>query len=154
MQHKKPNKLDITFRLKDVVIPKYSFIAPRISEPLTPDHQYTIEVNSGVLIEKGRKEIIIILHIKIFYDKEKEILISDLGTNTIYEIENFDKVIKKKNKNEYQAPDQLVITLLSIALSTTRGIMIEKNSDNFLHKVFIPVVSPKDLLAKKKKQNS
>lgn len=151
MQHKKTDKLDIRFRLKDIVTPKYSFTAPRITEPITPDYQYTIEVNSGVIIENERKEIVIILHIKIFYDKEKEILISDLVTNTIYEIENFNEVIKKKNKKESEAPNQLIITLLSIALSTTRGILIEKNSDNFLQKVFIPIVNPKDLLNQKKK---
>ena len=141
-----PNKdiKQISFKLKDIVVPKYSFIVPQEEKITVPDHPFTFEIKSGVFFNEEQKVCIIVLHTKTFFDPEKEKLICDLVTQTVFEIENFDEIIKKENDG-LTAPDQIVKTFLSIAISTTRGIFMMKNSDNFLQKVFIPIVNPSDL---------
>lgn len=151
MQHNEKDGVNVTFKLVDIIIPKYSFVVPPQDKPIKLDHQYTIEVNSGVFFDAEKKNVIVVLHTKYFYDKEKQILVSDLVTQTVYGIENFGEVIKQKNKDEFDVPDQLLLTLFSIALSSTRGIMMEKSSNNFLQKVFIPIVDPKELIKKRDK---
>lgn len=73
---------------------------------------------------------------------------SPLGINAKYEyqfffgIENMDDFIS----NDKVIHPQLVTTLLSIAYSTLRGIILERTSSTFLGAVILPVVSPLKLL--------
>lgn len=148
MQHSDGMK-QISFKLKDIVIPKYSFNVPQGFNIPQADYPFTFEVNSGVFFNEEQKLCIIGMQIKTFYEPEKENLLCELVTQTVFEIENFNEVIKKEN-NALIAPDQAVKTFISISISTTRGIFMMKNSENFLHKVFIPIINPNDLFKKGK----
>lgn len=140
------NNISFTFALKDIIIPHYSLNIPfNFVPPTSPAEQLPIEIGTGIIFDEDNKAIVINLHIKIFSDSKKEILLCDLITQTIYEISNFSEIIHKKAESEFDAPDLVVHTLIGIALSTTRGILMEKNAGNFLNKVFIPIVKPADL---------
>lgn len=145
------NNITFTFSLKDIIIPHYSINIPlNFVLPVSPTDQFPIEIGTGIIFDENQKVIVINLHIKIYSDSKKNILLSDLNTQTVFEISNFSEVVVKKSESEFIAPDIVLHTLLGISLSTTRGIFMEKNSGNFLHKVFIPIVKPADLLTPKK----
>lgn len=140
-----------TFQLVDIIVPHFSVSIP--ADIKLPENsskkQFPIEIGTGVHFNEKEKLIIINLHVKVFINDQKEQLLSEIVTQTVYEIENFEEVVEKKSPNEYVSPDIMLHTLVGISLSTTRGIFLEKNSGNFLHKIFIPIVKPGDLLKNK-----
>jgi hypothetical protein len=140
--------MNFSFRLLDIIVPHFSFSTPKNFKIPEPEYQYTIEIGSGIHFDEGKKLIVITLNFRIYTNSKKESLLSELITQFLYEIENFNEVIKKEKSNEFTAPDVLLHTLLGISVSTTRGIFMERNSGNFLNKVFIPIVKPADLINK------
>jgi len=143
------NQIKISFKLKDIVIPRYSFNIPQGFKVPEPGYPFTFEINSGILFNEEKKLCIIVLHTKTFYEPEKENLICELITQTVFEIDNFSEVMKKDG-DTISAPDQIITTFISISISTTRGIYMMKNSENFLHKVLVPIINPNELFRKTK----
>jgi len=68
-----------------------------------------------------------------------------------FNIENMDAFYELNNENTPVFAAQMVATLLGISLSTARGIIFEKLSNNGLPNVIIPVVSPLKMLNTTKK---
>ena len=82
-----------------------------------------------------------------FKDNEnKEVLF--LQTDYHYQVDNLKDFYETNDKNipVFFAP--LIVTLLGISLSTSRGILFEKLNTSGIHNVVIPVVSPIKLLPK------
>ena len=50
--------------------------------------------------------------------------------------------IDENDKNIFHLPDQFIQTLLSISLSTTRGILAAKTEGTNLKNVYLPVLNP------------
>lgn len=47
--------------------------------------------------------------------------------------------------SHFVLPKGLVVTLLSIALSTTRGVLMTKSEGNILSKEILPLVDPREI---------
>ena len=65
-----------------------------------------------------------------------------------YEIINFEEFINPQDSNSIMIPDQFVHTLLSISLSTSRGILAAKTEGTILKKIYMPVMNPAGFKAK------
>ena len=98
-----------------------------------------------------------IINIKLTFDfytinnEEKTIFIG-IVVNYKFHVSPLDKLTYfEKNENGVKESkfnnNNILVTLLSIAYSTTRGILIEKLSNsNFKKKIFLPLVDPSNLI--------
>lgn len=136
-------KIDITFRI--VSIKTLKFLVENTDEAVKID-KATFEFNISVAMfaDPLKKIIGFNIAVEVFTDKSKLLKVSELVTQTIYEIVNFDSAISHdETKKLINIPDPFMTTLLSIALSTSRGIFAAKTEGSLLDGVYIPVMDPK-----------
>jgi len=136
-------KIDITFRIASIKTLK--FLIENIDEAIKID-KATFEFNISVaMFADPIKKIIGFKNvIEVFTDKSKMVKAGELVAQIIYEIINFDEVIlHDESKKLINIPDTFMTTLMSIALSTTRGVFAAKTEGSLLDGVYIPVLDPK-----------
>jgi hypothetical protein len=134
--------VELKFRITGVEIVKTQI------NPIQPgftatDFQFT--VNLETRIDPQKKLIIIIVTADIKADNNSELL-GSIGAASIFTIENFDDVFKKVTDVTYDTPDNIMITLASISISTLRGIMFDQLRGTHLHGAILPIMDPKKFM--------
>jgi hypothetical protein len=103
---------------------------------------FNFDVTSEIQVSSDNKIVMVIIGVKIF-DNEKTNLLGDVATNCMYFIDNFSEIITSKAGNSFVVPDNLIIVLNSISLSTTRGILWNTFRGTPLHTAILPIIDPK-----------
>jgi hypothetical protein len=136
-------KIDITFRIASIKTTK--FLIENIEEANKTDKAtFEFNISIGMFANPEQKIIGYNVFTDVFTDKTKLLKVSELATQIIYDIINFDEVISKdETKKVLNIPDIFITTLISIALSTTRGIFAAKTEGSVLDGVYIPIMDPK-----------
>lgn len=75
--------------------------------------------------------------------KDNPLELGHISTRTIYSLSNMDELIN--DEGHYVLPKGLAITLLSIALSTTRGALVAKSEGDILSEAILPLADPKEM---------
>lgn len=74
--------------------------------------------------------------------KEKELdLTAEIGIEFHFVVENFEDFVTKQDDHNTISID-LGTTLLAIAFSTSRGIIVEKTQNTYFRGIILPVVDP------------
>ena len=73
-----------------------------------------------------------------------------IKTRHLYKIKNIESIVKKVENDNFNIPDNFLATLISIAYSGTRGMLVILITNNKYRKIFLPLVQPTKLLPKKK----
>ncbi len=135
-------KLDITFKIVDIRTLK--FLINNIAEAYKADKsEFEFNISAATFSDASLKTISINILIDVYTDKTRQHKVSELITQMVYEIVNFDEVVKIDSvKNTLEIPDNFVTTLFSIALSTSRGIFAAKTEGSALSGAFLPVLNP------------
>jgi hypothetical protein len=76
--------------------------------------------------------------------------LGSFGAACSFEIENFEEIFIKTSVNAYNIPNDVMVTLISLSISTLRGIMFDQLRGTYLHNAFLPILDPKEF----KLQNS
>lgn len=87
------------------------------------------------------KFVFVIVHVEIKND-DHSLILGALSVSCIYEIVNFDEVIKIDENGKLDIPQQLIETLNIISISTTRGVMFSTFKGTFLHGAVLPIIDP------------
>lgn len=66
----------------------------------------------------------------------------EYGIEFHFEIENYQRVVKKLDNNDLQIDVDLAATLLAMAYSTARGIIFERTRGTFFDGVILPTIDP------------
>lgn len=142
------NVIQIEFALRYSNINVLSYSQYDISK-IDDKKEASIEFQSNfqVKILKDTSEIVIFSTINLLSIDTKALL-AELKIECYFEIKPFDKVIIQKSETEFQIPDDLLIQLISLSVSTIRGILHEKLKGTNLQKEIFPLINPKDLLNK------
>jgi hypothetical protein len=115
-----------------------------INAPSSQDVSLT-NFNFNVSLESKadaiKKLIFVIVSIEIKTADQKEIL-GVIVASCIYEVANFEEIIKIETEGKINIPQPLVEILNSISISTTRGIMFSTFKGTFLHNAFLPIIDP------------
>lgn len=61
-----------------------------------------------------------------------------------FKLMGFEEILKKNEKGQVDIPDDLLITLLSVSYSTTRGILADQTSGTDYANYFLPLVNISD----------
>ncbi|MDZ7660392.1 hypothetical protein [Fodinibius sp.] len=75
--------------------------------------------------------------------RDKPVELGHIITRTTYSLSNMDDLINEDG--DFILPKGLAITLLSIALSTTRGALVAKSEENILSEAILPLADPKEM---------
>lgn len=81
---------------------------------------------------------------------EQNIELLNLTVLLEFIVEDLSNHLKVHSPNDFEMNQELETTFVSIAISTSRGILFAKTSDTQLNKFIFPLVNPSDLLVSKK----
>lgn len=135
-------QVNVNFQLKEIELVGINLHHPLI--PLNPERTYNFNIQIEQRINNDDKMVAVTTSIEVIHEEDKQCHAS-IKTNCIFIIENFQDFISEGN-NQVNLPDQFVITLNSISLSTTRGIMYSHFKGTFMHHVLLPIVNPSSLV--------
>lgn len=135
-----PNKVDITLRISSIKTLKFSIDnTPEVFKLDRESFIFNISIASDINV--SNKIIGFNVIQDIYLDKELKNRVCELITRIEFNIINFNEVIIKKDK-DILIPDSIMVTLLSISLSTSRGVLAAKVEGSGLEGVNMPVVNP------------
>lgn len=135
-------KIDITLRISSIKTLKFSL--NNTDEARQTDKKlFQFNISLASFINPLAKTIGFDVIQDVFLDKEMTKKVSELISRIEFEIINFDDVVKhKEQQKEFQIPDQVMMTLISISLSTSRGIFASKVEGSSLEGVYMPILNP------------
>lgn len=146
MTQSKKDKINFTFQLKKIELLEFALnqLALPISEQTT--FHFDINLEQQIILEKNL--VIAIPKIEVIYEDKKTKLAS-LKASCIFEVSNLKDFLNKE-KTQVLFPDEVLLTLNSITISTVRGIMFSQFRGTYLHNAILPIIDPKSFTQKKK----
>lgn len=138
-------QINVNFQLKGIELIAINLNHPQI--PLNAERAYNFNINIEQRINNEEKLVIVTTSVDLIHELDNQCHAS-IKTSCIFLIENLQDFYSETN-NQANLPDQFIITLNSISLSTTRGIMFSQFKGTFMHNVFLPIVNPSAIITQK-----
>jgi len=137
---------EIGFQIKAIELLDSCLNAPK--HPLSPNTVFQFEINLEHRLNLDEKIVIVICLVSIYKDEKKELL-GQLKSSCIFAIEDLHVYIDSKTK-ALELPENIVTTLNSISISTTRGLMFSFFRGTFLHNAVLPIIDPQSFTVERK----
>jgi hypothetical protein len=139
-------KIDVSLRISSIKTHKFSI--DNTDEIRKTDRKsFHFNIAIGTFFNPKNKIIGFDVIQDLYLDKELTKKVSELISRIEFEIINFEDVVKHNEKlKKIKVPDQIMITLISISLSTARGIFASKVEGSALEGVYMPIVNPKNFM--------
>ncbi len=102
---------------------------------------FKFNINIETKVDALNKLLFAIVHVEILTNQS--IALGAISVNCIFELKNFDALIKTESTGKIALPQQLVDIVNSISISTTRGVMFASFKGTPLHNAFLPMIEPK-----------
>jgi hypothetical protein len=135
-----PISKDIEIQLKGIELLN---IDQRLSTADTINiRNFNFNINIETKADAPNKLLFAIIHIEILTEDQKTVL-GGISVSCIFELKNFDDLIKIESDGKLNLPQQVVDIINSISLSTTRGVMFATFKGTPLHSAFLPIIDPK-----------
>jgi hypothetical protein len=112
------------------------------AKPNKPVTNFTFNINIESRADAVNKLIFVIVHVEI-KNEDHSVILGALSVSCIFEIVNFEDVIKFDKEGKVDIPQRLIETLNIISISTTRGVMFSTFKGTFLHGAVLPIIDPK-----------
>lgn len=109
-----------------------------------------IEIGFNFLIRKKENEFVINTLI-LYLFKTKEVL--KYENQTFFNVKNIDQVITSE-KDKINIKDEFLLSLLSVVIGTTRGMMIKNTMGKKINEFPLPILNPKDVIDNLKEKKS
>jgi hypothetical protein len=138
-------KINVNFQLKGIELITINLNQPQI--PLSQERGYNFNINIEQRINLEEKLIIVTTSIDLIHEADTQCHAS-IKTSCIFLVENLQDFNSAIN-NQINLPNQFIVTLNSISLSTTRGIMFSQFKGTFMHNVFLPIIDPLAFITQK-----
>lgn len=140
-------KQKISFKLIRVELLESTIKHPQkqLPEKIT----FHFNINLEYRISLDRKFVFVVTSIIVSDENDQETLFGNITTSCNFEIQNLDDSIEKDN-GKVDFPEEILHTLNSISISTTRGVMFSQFRGTFLHHAYLPLIDPKSLKQDKK----
>lgn len=120
------------------------------ANPGIPATNFNFNIGVESRVNAVNKHVFVIVHVEIKND-DHSIVLGALSVSCIFEIVNFEEVIKIENDGKVNIPQPLIETLNMISISTTRGVMFSTFKGTFLHGAVLPIIDPSQFQAGKEK---
>ena len=121
-------------------------------EESVPTERIDFSMEHKITSGDDDQNIVFILKPRFSTGKKEPKLISEFIFKVVFEVQGLEKLEVKKDEEELEVPDQLIVTLFSIAYSTMRGAFFEKNKGTMAERLILPIIDPKSILEGKKSE--
>ena len=138
-------ELPITFKLKGIDLLEACLNHPKQTNSDLKVFHFDIKIEHKLNAEN--KLIVAIIYIELF-NEQRDLKLGSITSSCIFEIPNISDFINPKS-NKINIPDDFIITINSITISTARGIMFNQFKGTFLHNAFLPIVNPSSFVIQK-----
>lgn len=125
----------INFQIKAIDIIDFSLII--LERPIEEIKKYNFDLNVTQKYVPENKSAFAITTVTINDSNNNKL--ASIKANIIFEIAEMDLYVNKKTK-KVSFPTEFAVTLNSIAISTTRGIMFSQFKGTYLHNAILPLV--------------
>ena len=140
---KKTQEIQFQMRISSINVLKFSQYDIEALD-LTKDSTIEFQSDFGVQILEKSSEIAIETTVKLKI-QELDKYYGELKTLIKFSVDPF-AVVVKKNGDNYQIPDMIMMNLFNIAAGTLRGILFEKLRGTVLQKEILPLIDVRELL--------
>ncbi len=130
---------NVELQIKSIELLNGALQLPSTENTAVTTFNFNISIESKV--DVPNKLVFVIVHVEIKND-DHSLVLGNLSVSCIYEIVNFDVVIKIEENGKLDIPQRLIETLNSISISTTRGVMFSTFKGTFLHGAVLPIIDP------------
>jgi len=131
-------KEEIKFLIKGIELLDSNINYPEA--PLIGEVVFKFNINVEIRIINEQSLIMAIVSVDILDNKTID-KYGSVRVNCIFSVDNFASFVNSETK-KVDFPKQLITSLSSIALSTTRGIMFEQFRGTFLNGAILPILDP------------
>lgn len=128
----------LTFKIKSIEIFESNLNKPNVPMNGAAVYQYDISLEQRINIEE--RLINVTCGIEIWTELRDQRL-AHIKSGFIYAVDNLESYWDKKTSKP-NLPEDFRVSLNSVALSTSRGIMFSFLKGTYLHNAILPVVNP------------
>lgn len=139
---KKHTEFAVDLQIKSIELLKSSITMLTTSDVSLVNFNFNIKLESKA--DKINKILFVIVSVEIT-SADLNHHLGSLTVSCIYNIPNFNEVVKIEEGGKLNIPDEVADILNSISISTVRGIMFSSFRGTFLHNAFLPIIDPKTL---------
>jgi len=125
------------FRIVALDILEANLVSP--PQSLTKEIVFQFDVNVEHRWNTDDGIFIVVTTISIF-SNEKEHLLSNFKTNTIFKIEELANYVDTKNSKN-NMPTDVILDLNELAISTARGSLFSFLKGTYLHNAILPIIN-------------
>lgn len=129
----------IKYKLAGIELVDVHLIHPEKLLPANYLYHFNINLEYKINIEKSF--ILVICYIEIMQE-DKKTKLGSVKTSCMFEINELERFLKNENI-EINLPEEILLSLNSVTISTTRGILFSQFRGTFLHNAQLPLVDPR-----------
>lgn len=134
---------NLQFRIASIRTARYTFSDLESNTEAVGD--YGFRAQATMTVDPKEERIEVRTRIKATWeDSSEDDPFLELETETVYDVLGLTSL--PHDDGEVQIPSDFLVTLLSIAISTTRGILLEKTADTGVGRMILPPIDPEELL--------
>lgn len=133
------NVENISFQIRGMEILDSCLNAPTSPLPPNPKFQFDLAIEHRLNLENNL--VIVICKVGI-RNESKETLFGELRGSCIFFVEKLNDYFDSQT-NKLSLPDDFVVTLNSVTISSMRGLMFSYFRGTFLHQAVLPIIDPK-----------
>jgi len=132
------------FQFRGIEILSQSINLPQI--PNLSINGFAFDINLESKYDANNKLVFVIVSVTI-YDEKNQVKLGNASISNIFHLINFETLVKKGNNGSFlPLPNDAILFLNSLSLSTTRGVMLGLFRGTFLHNAVLPIIDPKQLV--------
>jgi len=145
VKHQEMKKANINFQITGVELLEINLNNPRTQ--LNTERTYHFNINIEQRVHKEEKSVIVITTVDLIHEPDNQCH-ATIKTSCVFFVGNILDFSPPESQ-QIDLPEQFMITLNSISLSTTRGIMYSQFRGTFMHNVLLPILDPSTLTLSK-----
>ena len=134
-------KIGINFGIKEIKTIRFTLNNVPESETIKNEDVH-FQILPASFVNYEEKIIGFDIILTVYIQKKVKNIVCELITRVSFIVNNLHDVIPEEDKNASKLPDHFMQTLLSISLSTTRGILFSKTEGSVLNRFYLPILNP------------
>ena len=140
----------LNMRFIDINVNKYSQfdLLEKFEKSKKPLVSFESSFKFDIKPEEDKISCIANVEVKIIETNE---LFAELKVENVFELKPMSEIIKPNDKNQFDIPNDILHTVVSLSISTVRGILSEKLKGTFIQHEVYPLINPAILFEKNEK---
>ncbi len=130
--------INFSFRLASMDLLERTYVAS--AKPLSEKPIFHFDISIEHKLNTSAKTVMVSPCVKIL-SEDKSAQLGSIKIACFFYIENLSDF--QTDENEVNLPEQVVVTLNSVSLSTLRGVMFSEFRGTQLHNAILPIIDPK-----------